>query len=525
MENQALDKKFDLNCLVELLQSDSKSDIHSTISTDNTDKNSNKTRNSDSSDSSDSNSDEESKTPVSEIIKKYNLTVFSNDPHNQQNQQNQQNKHSDPLNTTYHGGNLHHCHNTHNHNTHNHNTHNKPFNINLIKGDKGSRGPRGKTGPEGKRGKRGHRGKDGKRGHRGKIGPSFIWKGEWSASVEYKINDVVYYKGSTYVAVNFSQNSTPDIDTFNWELMAYGEKGEQGIKGDKGDQGEKGDIGPIGPSGGEKGEKGDQGEKGDKGDRGDKGDQGVVGVQGPIGEKGDKGDRGDKGDKGDKGDQGVQGQIGPKGDKGDQGQQNMVWKGLWNSSITYQFGDVVYYFGSSYIALTSNTDVIPTSNIGIVWDIIALAGQTLLAYANYYGTTPADYPISYSSNTAIDWPNNAIVYGNIQRINSSSFNLGSAGVYQIQYNLCIKTNASIIIAIQDPITNIMSEIPYTLNTKSANDSFINGTFLIQTNADNSILTIRNPINPINIEPIVIELDDAIGQKQVTNCNLIITRFS
>lgn len=509
-QNQHLDKKFDLNCLVELLQSDSKS---TTNSVNNTDSISNDT-NSDNSDSENS-----SKTSVSEVIRKYNLTVFSNNPcdqhKNHHTKQIEKKDDLDQLDVTYHN----------NQKKNNSNSHgNSAFNINLIKGDKGSRGPRGKTGPEGKRGPRGYRGKEGKRGDRGKIGPSFIWKGNWSLTYEYKINDVVYYNGSTYVAVNFSNNSNPEIDTFNWELMAYGEKGDQGSVGPKGEKGDKGDQGPIGPSGGEKGEQGDQGPKGEKGDQGDigpKGDQGEIGK----GEKGDQGEIGPKGDKGDKGDQGIVGPKGDKGDKGDQGQQNMTWKGLWDSLVTYQLGDVVYYFGSSYIALTQNTGVIPSSSIGIVWDIISLAGQTLLAYANFYGTSPNDYNNSYVNNTAIDWPNNAIVYGNIQRVDSASFNLGSAGVYQIQYNLCIKTNSSLVIGIQDPVTNIISEIPYTLNTKSANDSFINGNFLVQTNSDNCILTIRNPLIAINPNPIIVGLENENGEKQLTNCNLIITRFS
>jgi hypothetical protein len=100
----------------------------------------------------------------------------------------------------------------------------------------------------------------------------------------------------------------------------------------------------------------------------------------------------------------------------------------------------------------------------------------------------------------------------------------SIGVYQIQYNLCIKTNSSIVIAIEDPITTIITEIPYTLITKTSNDSFITGNFLIQTTNPNSVLTIRNPLNQPNPLPINVILSENGVDNQNTNCNLTIIKF-
>ena len=112
-----LDKKFDINCLVDLLQSESKSVTNSEnlIYYTNSDSNI---------DSDNYESENSSKTSVSEIIKKYNLTVFSNDPHDKHDKHNSHDKHDkhdkhnshdkhDKHNshdkvTTHHSRNIHH---------------------------------------------------------------------------------------------------------------------------------------------------------------------------------------------------------------------------------------------------------------------------------------------------------------------------------------------------------------------------------------------------------------------------------
>lgn len=256
-----------------------------------------------------------------------------------------------------------------------------------VKGPCGPRGPRGKTGPCGKRGKRG------KRGHRGisftwkgewvegttyeaydvvffegscyiavnqntsnptedplnwdlmvqGISPvpsvnqrnfnlnPIVYRGEFTETESYDLNNVVLVDGSSYIAIKPS-NLSPLVDTKCWCLLAQGipkakldnlkgergdkgPNGEKGIRGDKGEQGEKGLIGDKGLRG-DKGDKGDKGEKGEKGEKGDRGDKG------PNGDKGDKGDRGDKGDKGEKGERGDKGEQGERGDKGPLGDRS-----------------------------------------------------------------------------------------------------------------------------------------------------------------------------------------------------------
>ena len=115
----------------------------------------------------------------------------------------------------------------------------KPFNFNVIKGDqgpqgergpRGDRGPAGPDGPEGPRGPRGKRGKTGPQGIQGEQGPkgkrghsgkSFTWKGLWIPDHEYCIYDVVYYNGSSYIAIN-KTNTIPEESSTDWDILAKG---------------------------------------------------------------------------------------------------------------------------------------------------------------------------------------------------------------------------------------------------------------------------------------------------------------
>ena len=64
----------------------------------------------------------------------------------------------------------------------------------------------------------------------------FTWKGEWSSSLSYELNDTVEYGGTTYVAISTSMASgTLPTSTAHWEVMAG--KGDQGVQGVQGLQG------------------------------------------------------------------------------------------------------------------------------------------------------------------------------------------------------------------------------------------------------------------------------------------------
>jgi hypothetical protein len=122
-----------------------------------------------------------------------------------------------------------------------------------IQGLTGPQGIQGLTGATGPQGIQGITGPSGPQGIQGLNGTSFIYKGEYSSSISYNVNDVVYYNGSSYICILSSFNNLPtNILYFN--LIA--------LKGDPGIQGIQGLTGPTGPTG----PKGDTGANGKDGD-------------------------------------------------------------------------------------------------------------------------------------------------------------------------------------------------------------------------------------------------------------------
>lgn len=76
------------------------------------------------------------------------------------------------------------------------------------------------------------------------------WQGNWDETREYQPDDVVFYQGSSYVAVDVSQGIEPSDDGDAWDLLAMrGEPGPQGPAGQQGPQGPEGPEGPPGPRG------------------------------------------------------------------------------------------------------------------------------------------------------------------------------------------------------------------------------------------------------------------------------------
>jgi len=98
--------------------------------------------------------------------------------------------------------------------------------VTTVAGAKGDVGPPGPPGPS---------------------GPGFVEKGTWSANAFYRTNDVVFYRGNSYAALQSSANKVPTTETSFWALFAA--QGDQGVPGQKGDQGEPGNTGPKGDPG------------------------------------------------------------------------------------------------------------------------------------------------------------------------------------------------------------------------------------------------------------------------------------
>ena len=138
------------------------------------------------------------------------------------------------------------------------------FNFTIPRGATGATGAQGATGPQGSQGATGPQGPAGAAGSQGSNGTaatiavgsvstglpgssasvtnagssssatfnfaiprgdtgasgSFTWRGGWSNSTVYGTNEVVYYNGTSYIAVANNQNITPGSDNTKWNVMA-----------------------------------------------------------------------------------------------------------------------------------------------------------------------------------------------------------------------------------------------------------------------------------------------------------------
>lgn len=130
------------------------------------------------------------------------------------------------------------------------------FNFVIPRGDVGAVGPQGATGNPGATGSQGPPGNAGATGPQGNPGPagtSFTWRGTWSASTAYAVNDTVQAGNGSYICIQANTGQNPSTATAYWQLMApagpAGNPGAQGAQGPKGDAGPTGATGNQGPPG------------------------------------------------------------------------------------------------------------------------------------------------------------------------------------------------------------------------------------------------------------------------------------
>lgn len=124
----------------------------------------------------------------------------------------------------------------------------------------------------------------------------FVFRGPWTTTTNYDLNDIVTKDGSSFIATTKSTGVDPVADIAGsggkWAYLAQ--------------RGATGSIGPIGPAG-------------PVGPRGDAGPMGPAGTMGPVGPMGPQGLRGESGLAGPPGPQGEMGPMGPQGETGPAG--------------------------------------------------------------------------------------------------------------------------------------------------------------------------------------------------------------
>ena len=119
-----------------------------------------------------------------------------------------------------------------------------------ISGLSGLSGISGISGISGTSGISGLSGLSGTSGISGLSGIGLIWEGTWNSGAQYLINDIVYYNGNSYIAVEGSININPSGDQSAWVLLAQsGASGLSGLSGRSGISGLSGLSGRSGISG------------------------------------------------------------------------------------------------------------------------------------------------------------------------------------------------------------------------------------------------------------------------------------
>jgi hypothetical protein len=115
---------------------------------------------------------------------------------------------------------------------------------------------------------------------------------------------------------------------------------------------------------------------------------GLPGPQGPPGPPGPTGATGPAG---------PQGPTGPVGPAGPQGPKGLNWQGAWVATTNYVIDDAVSYNGSSWRAVSANTNVVPVE--GADWTIIARKGEDGQDNGATVTSVSANAPLSVTNPT------------------------------------------------------------------------------------------------------------------------------
>ena len=102
---------------------------------------------------------------------------------------------------------------------------------------------------------------------------------------------------------------------------------------------------------------------------------------------------------------------------------DMSWTGTWSSSTNYVVNQVVYYNGSSYIALVNNSNVTPGTD-NTKWNIMAAAGAEGGAISSMEDT---DISSSIGDNSIIMYHNSSTKWKDVQPFGSVHGNIALDG--------------------------------------------------------------------------------------------------
>lgn len=186
---------------------------------------------------------------------------------------------------------------------------------------------------------------------KGDAGPdAIIWRGPWSNATTYAVNDAVSLGGSSYICKQAHTNQTPPNATY-WDLLAV-----------RGDTGPAGDIRWRGAWNGATSYLVD--------DAVERNGSAYVAIADNTNSAPPSVNWDLLAAKGATGNTGLQGND---GDQGDQGPPGLVWRGAWNSGTSYAVSDAVSLNGNSYYCKQAHSNQSPPN--ATYWDLLAAKGD------------------------------------------------------------------------------------------------------------------------------------------------------
>jgi len=128
---------------------------------------------------------------------------------------------------------------------------------------------------------------------------------------------------------------------------------------------------------------------------------------------------------------------------------------------------------------------------------------------------PPDNADPIDNGEDVAFPRNGLISStNFTRVGDDSFLVAEPGVYQVQFIVTTTQSSQLVLTLNG------EELPYTVFGQNAGSSQIVGVALVETTAEDSVLTVRNPEGtggPLTLTP-------TAGGTEPVSAQLIITQL-
>lgn len=146
----------------------------------------------------------------------------------------------------------------------------------------------------------------------------------------------------------------------------------------------------------------------------------------------------------------------------------------------------------------------------------------ILDFADFYALMPGDNAATVGAGEDVDFPQDGPSSGGtgITRIDVDSFNLAEIGVYQVLFQVSVTEAGQLVLTLDSGDGAGAVELDYTVVGRATGTSQIVGMALVETNAINSILTVRNPTTATT----ALTITPLAGGSKPVSAHLVITRI-